>query len=323
MLTKFNSFFGVAALLVLFSLQSFAEKITVRGSLAHTVEPGGWIINTDKEKYLLLNARRFESNAWFREGARVEATGETRPDVVTTFMEGVPFEADSLSPIQNTQTVTKPGDGRNLTRVLVTGDAVVKAQPDTAVLNISVVTQDKRAVAAQEENAARSDAVIRALKAAAGAGAEVKTSGYVVEPQRIYKEAQPPTIIGYEARNSVIVTLKDLTKVGAVIDAASAAGANNIESVTFTLRNTEAAKTQALTNAIRVAKAKAQAVAEALGGRVARISQVQEQGFIRPPQPLDEFGAQTRMAGKPTPIEVGTLDVNSQVQLVAEIEANN
>jgi uncharacterized protein len=323
MLTKFNSFFGVAALLVLFSLQSFAEKVTVRGALAHTVEPGGWVINTDKEKYLLLNARSFERNDWFKEGARVEAKGETRPDVVTTFMEGVPFEADSLSPIQNAQTVATPGDGRNLTRVLVTGEAVVKAQPDTAILIISVVTQDKRAVSAQEENAVRSDAVIRALKAAAGTRAEIKTSGYVLEPQRIYKEAQPPTITGYEARNSVIVTLKDLTKVGAVIDAASAAGANNIENVTFTLRNTEAAKTQALTDAIRVAKAKAQAVAAALGGRVARISQVQEQGFVRPPQPFDEFAVQTRMAGKPTPIEVGALDVNSQVQLVAEIEANN
>ncbi len=69
---------------------------------------------------------------------------------------------------------------------------------------------------------------MRALKAAAGAGAEVKTSGYSLQPQRVYKENQPPTITGYEARNTVTVTMSDLTKVGTVIDAAAQAGSNDV-----------------------------------------------------------------------------------------------
>src|SRR5258705_2795413 len=134
-------------------------------------------------------------------------------------------------------TVT-PGnqDNRRVTRVLVGGDSIVQAQPDTAVLIISVVTQGKRAIDAQQENANKSDVVVRALNAAAGAGAEVKTSGYNLQPQRVYKEGHPPTIIGYEARNSVTVTMGDLTKVGTAIDAAGLAGANGLFRIPFSHR---------------------------------------------------------------------------------------
>ncbi len=83
---------------------------------------------------------------------------------------------------------------RRVSRVLVTGNAVVQAQPDTAILQISVVTQSRRALDAQQDNANKTDAVVRALRATAGAGAENKTSGYNLQPQRVYKEKQTRTI---------------------------------------------------------------------------------------------------------------------------------
>lgn len=216
------------------------------------------------------------------------------------------------------------GNGKRPMRVIVTGDSVVQAQPDTAILSISVVTQSRRALDAQADNANKSDAVIRAVKAAAGAGAEIKTGGYSLQPQRVYKENQPPTIVGYEARNAVTVTLADLTKVGAVIDAASQAGANNVDGIAFTLRKDRAARTQALTEATREAVAKAQAIAQALGARVVRVVEVQEGGgYVRPLNQIAEVSdgimARARVSA-PTPVEVGTLDIRSQVQLIAEIE---
>lgn len=221
-------------------------------------------------------------------------------------------------------TVT-PGsqDNRRVTRVLVGGDSIVQAQPDTAVLIISVVTQGKRAIDAQQENANKSDAVVRALKAAAGAGAEVKTSGYNLQPQRVYKEGQPPTIIGYEARNSVTVTMGDLTKVGTAIDAAGLAGANDVSGISFTLRQDRPARDQALKEATREAVSKAQVIAQALGGRVIRIAEVQEEGLQRPPQPIYQTESlMMKNAAMSTPIEVGSLDITSRVQLVAEVETN-
>lgn len=300
-----------------------AEEITVRGKLQKTVEAGGWLIVNKDNKYLILNARGFQSNAWFKESTNVEAVGEVK-EVMTTFMEGTPFEVKSMKPTD--QAVATPGrdDNRRVTRVMVAGDSIVQAQPDTAILTISVVTQNRRAIDAQQENATKTDAVVRALKAAAGAGAEVKTSGYSVQPQRVYKEGQPPTITGYEARNSVTVTMSELNKLGSVIDAAAQAGSNDVAGIAFTLRQDRPARDRALGEATREALSKAQVIAQALGGRVVRIVEVQEEGFQqRPPVPL--YQAEAVMMKRDTvatPIEVGSLDISSRVQVIAEVESN-
>jgi uncharacterized protein YggE len=320
MKTKLITILGALALLTLLTTQVFAKEMTVQGRLQKTVEPGGWVIAAGNQKYLILNSQRFLTEKWFAEGNEVESSGETKTDVMTTYMEGIPFEVRTMHPL------AQGGSGANqsvlisLTKVSVTGDSIIQAQPDTAILTVSVVTQGRNALEAQQENANRSDAVVKALKSAAGAGAEVKTSGYNLQPIRAYKEGQPPTITGYEARNSVTVTMSDLTRVGTVIDATSQAGSNDIAGISFTLRKDRPARDQALAEATREALSKAQVIATALGGRLVRIVEVQEEG-VQQPRPVyaDQFQMKT-MSAAPTPIEVGTLDITSRVQLVAEIE---
>jgi len=310
------------ALSAFLAVSTFAKEITVRGKLKKTVESGGWVVVTDKQKYLILNSQSFSKEPWFTEGTEVEATGEVKTGVMTIYMEGTPFEARSMRPFEQSGSDTSGAASRGLTRVMVTGDSIVQAQPDTAILVISVVTQGKRALEAQQENASRSDAVVRALKSAAGAGAEVKTSGYSIQPQRVYKENQPPTITGYEARNSVTVTMSDLTKVGDVIDAAAQAGANDIGSISFTLRKDRPARDQALSEATRGAVAKAQVIAQALGGKLVRVIEVQGEGYARPRPVQVEAGDFRMMKAATTPIEVGSLDITAHVQLAAEIETD-
>src|SRR5829696_2675694 len=304
-----------------------AKEITIRGKLQKTVEAGGWLIVNNDTKHLILNPKNFQSNDWFKEGTNVEATGEVK-EVMTTFMEGTPFEVKSMKPIDQpadkvpNQAVATPArdDNKRVTRVMIVGDSIVQAQPDTAILTISVVTQNRSAITAQQENAAKSDEVVRVLKTVAGAGAEVKTSGYSLQPQRVYKEGQPPTISGYEARNTVTVTMSDLTKVGSVIDGAAQAGSNDVSGIAFTLRQDRPARDRALGEATREAMSKAQVIAQALGGRVVRIVEVQEEGFQqRPPVPI--YQTETFMAKRAdvaTPIEIGSLDITSRVQLIAE-----
>ncbi len=318
---RLKTILGAVALVALLASQAFAKEMTVRGRLQRTVEPGGWVIVVGgSQKYLILNARNFQNEKWFAETNEVEAVGETKPDMVTTYMEGTPFEARSIQPVGQGTAAAGQTDLRGLTKVLVTGDSIVSAQPDTAILTVSVVTQAVRALDAQQDNANKSDAVVRALKAAAGAGAEVKTSGYTLQPQRVYKEGQPPTITGYEARNSVTVTMSDLTRVGTVIDATAQAGANDVMGISFTLRKDRPARDQALADATREAVSKAQVIATALGGRLARIVEVQEEGVDRPRPIYAQQMQMTKTMSAPTPIEVGTLDITSRVQLVAEIE---
>ena len=313
----------VLALTLATQALAVSKEITVRGRLRPTVEAGGWVIVSGEQKYLLLNANKFKNESWFREGAEVEAVGETK-NVATIYMEGTPVEARTLRYVGGDSSGgVGPAEGaRGLTRVTVSGESVVQAQPDTAVLSVAVVTQNASASEAQAENASRTDAVVRAVKAAAGAGAEVKTSGYSLQPQYSYKPNDAPLITGYQARNSVVVTMSELTKVGAVIDAAARAGANTIDYLNFTLRRDRPARQQALAEATRDAAEKARTVAEALGGRLVRVVEVQESGTYRPPVPVTVTRDIRTMAseGAQTPVEVGSLDVRAQVVLVAEIE---
>jgi uncharacterized protein YggE len=316
------------------------KELTVVGRLTPTVEAGGWLVVADYGKYLLTNANEFRRQPWFREGASVEATGRVRDDVMSIHMEGVPFQARTMraragsrgggsqsnasqNAGQNTGGQAVAGAGaRASVRVVVTGEAFVQAQPDTAVLTLAVVTQNASASEAQGENASKTDAVVRAVRAAAGAGAEVKTSGYSLQPQYAYKEGAPPSITSYIARNGVTVTMGELGRVGAVIDAASRAGANSVDGLSFTLRRDEQARQRALSDATREALAKARTIAQTLGGSVVRVVEVQEAGAFRPPIPAytAEFGRSAGTAQTATPVEPGSLEIRAQVQLVAEVE---
>ncbi|HEU4597213.1 MAG TPA: SIMPL domain-containing protein [Pyrinomonadaceae bacterium] len=310
---------------------SASEVLTVQGRLGRTVEAGGWLIKTSGPKYLILNPEKFRDETWFREDTEVEATGETKSGVISIYQEGTPFEVRTMRQLRGSRVsgggpaaAVVPGGALQLTRVSVTGEALVTSSPDTAILSLAVVTQNASASEAQAENASRTDAVVRAVRAAAGAGAEVKTGGYSLQPQYAYKEGAAPTITSYIARNSVVVTTSDLTKVGPVIDGASRAGANSVDGLSFTLRRDAEVRAQALVGATRAALDKARVIAEALGGRLVRVVEVQEAGAVRPPIPLqyDRMESlKTMQASAPTtPIEPGTLDTRAQVQLVAEIE---
>ena len=218
-------------------------------------------------------------------------------------------------------------DTSRVTRVAVAGETNMKAQPDAAVVVLSVITQGTQAFNAQQDNARKSDAVIHALQESAGANPEIKTSDYSLRPQYDERYNKLPKIIGYEARNSVMVTMGDLSRVGAVIDAASRAGANSVESVSFILRDNSPARGQALAEASRQAMSKAQSIAQSMGGRVVRVVEEQEAGVNAMPEarPIsgayEDITAKRIMVANATPVQSGTLNVTSRVQLVVEIEA--
>src|SRR3989442_7284535 len=203
-----------------------------------------------------------------------------------------------------------------VTRVAVAGETNMKAEPDAAVVVLSVITQGTQAFNAQQENARKSDAVIHALQESAGANPEIKTSDYSLRPQYDQRYNKLPKIIGYEARNSVMVTMGDLSKVGAVIDAASRAGANSVEAVSFILRDNSPARGQALAEASRQAMSKAQSIAQSMGGRVVRVVEEQEAGLANAmpvARPIsgayEDISANRMMVTKATPLQAGALNV--------------
>ena len=217
-----------------------------------------------------------------------------------------------------------------LTRITVVGDAQTKIAPDTAVIAFSVVTQNSQALTAQQENARKSEAVKTAVEAiAASAKPEIKTSDYSLNPEEDYSSDKMPKIIGYAVKNTVIVSINDLTQVGAVVDAATKAGANSIEGIQFVLRENSPAQGDALALATRQAMTKAEAIAQSLNGKIVRVVESIECGAPVIPE-RDNYGSSNSMMmnvspAKPvynTPVQAGSLHIRSQVVLVVEIEVN-
>ncbi len=215
-------------------------------------------------------------------------------------------------------------------RITVIGDAKTKVAPDTALLSFSVVTQAAEAVTAQQENAKKSEAVKKAVEAVTqNVKTEFKTDDYNLSPEQDYS-GKLPKIAGYEVRNSVVVSVADLTKTGAIIDAATKAEANSVDGIRFILSETSPAQGDALAAATAQALVKAEAIAKSLNGRIVRVVESREGGApILPSSSGDESKMMSNAASTVgnrlsyrTPVEGGSLDFRSQVVLVVEIDVS-
>jgi uncharacterized protein YggE len=201
-----------------------------------------------------------------------------------------------------------------------TGEALVTARPDQAEIDIGVLTQAANAKDAADQNAVKLDAVIAALRKVLGQGADIKTISYSLSPNYIYpREGGQPRVSGYTATNIVQVKINDLKQVGAVIDTATQAGANNIHSLQFTLKNDEDVRAQALREAAGKAKAKTEAIAAALGLKITRVLFAEESGPVVRPVYARMEAMQAR-ADAPTPVEPGTIEVRATVTLTVEVQ---
>jgi len=210
-----------------------------------------------------------------------------------------------------------------LSSIRVTGDARVSARPDRVQIDLGVQTVEVQSQAAAAGNARALDAVLAAVRSAAGPTGQLRTVSYSLSPNYQYHpNGGEPTITGYTAVNVVEVTLDDLGRMGDVIDAATRAGANRVQGIQFTLRDQDAVRAEALRQAAQRARAEAEVLAGALNLKILRVLTVEETS----PQivPVRMFKAAARaMAGgaaeAPTPVESGTLDVSAQVVLLVEV----
>ena len=206
--------------------------------------------------------------------------------------------------------------------IRASGEATVRAKPDRAQISIGVVTQAPTAQAASAQNATQTAAVLDAVKRALGANGEIKTSGYSISPQYQYTNGRPPKITGYQANNSVLATVNDLSLTGKVIDAASDAGANNITGISFSLRDDNAIRAQALAEAALKARSAAEAIAKALNVRITRVLEADttEAPVVRPMNKAFAMMAEGAAPRAPTPIEPGDLDVRASVTVTFEVQ---
>lgn len=210
--------------------------------------------------------------------------------------------------------VTAAAQGTSLT-VAATGEA--SRSPDFATVSAGVVTQAAAADVAMRDNASRMSAVLAALKAAGIAERDIQTSRVGLEPQYRYEQNKAPEILGYQATNTVTVKLHDLSRLGRVLDALIAQGANQINGPSFGIEHPESAYADARRTAVRNALAQAQTYADALGVKLRKIVSISEGGGGHMPQPM--YRAMAAPAADATPIATGETSVSVGITMVVEL----
>jgi len=214
-------------------------------------------------------------------------------------------------------------DGDETVRTIsVNGTGRVKAAPDVADVSLGVTKQGEDAQSAADEAATTMDAVIKALLDLGIAEADIQTTSLNLNP--IYDwEENPPEIEGWEASNQVRVTVRDIDAVGDVVDTAVAAGATNVNGISFRIEDPTAAEATARDAAVADARAKADQLAAAAGVTIIGVMSISESGGQQP-QPIylerQEAAFDMAASAAPTPVLPGEVELSVNVFIQYEIE---
>ncbi|MGZ4125368.1 MAG: SIMPL domain-containing protein [Actinomycetota bacterium] len=208
--------------------------------------------------------------------------------------------------------------GKPVHTITVSSTATVKASPDEAVIGLGVHSEAAGSADAFAQNAKDMQSVLDALKAAGIDEKDIQTTNVSLQ-QRVTNRGTPNEQQMFVAANSIQVTIHDLSSVGSVIDAAVGAGADSVNDIRFQLSNHDAVRTDALTQAVAGARAKADALAHAADATVVRVVTIDEQNY-RPPVYDAPFAGSAALGAVPTPVvPPSSLDVTETISVVWEI----
>lgn len=194
--------------------------------------------------------------------------------------------------------------------VTVSGAATIKAAPDEAVVSLGVQTQANTAQGALSQNASKMTAVLAVLLDQGIQNGDVATSYVSIYPTYGQNGME---ITGYQAVNQVDVTVRDMSKVGTVIDAAVGAGANLSNGITFKLSDESHGVNQALAAAVADARSKAETLAGAGDAQLGEVMSIQETSASAPPPIYYGRDFAVGAAETSTPVQPPTLETQVSV----------
>jgi uncharacterized protein YggE len=212
-------------------------------------------------------------------------------------------------------------------RIVVTGEAEVRAAPDRARFDVGVTTRGREAEAVLDANAERAEALLDALRGAGIALESLSTRGVRLNPvwsprPRDADDDWTPSIAGYSATNRVEVETKDLARVGELLAVAATAGANDLAGVHFDLEDDADARERAIEEATADALREADVLARAAGvsrGGVIELRLDHARTDLPRPAAMAMDGRAESMAMRAVPVEPGEITVRASVTLVVGI----
>jgi uncharacterized protein len=201
--------------------------------------------------------------------------------------------------------------------IVASGESTVSAKPDYAMIVIGVQSNSKNAQAALADNSKATANLIEALKGAGIEAKDIQTSDFSIWPQTSNvgrTGGEPTTIVGYSVSNHVRTTIRDVTRLGDVLDKAVAAGANSVNGIHFGIANSSVLLDQARKAAFADAKRKAELYAGEAGVKLVGIASLEETGVGPAP-----FAVSAGLERANAPIEAGESKLSIGVRVRFEI----
>jgi uncharacterized protein len=203
--------------------------------------------------------------------------------------------------------------------VMVAGHGSVEASPDTGHVSTGVVSEAATAREALTANNTAMRKVIDGLKAAGVAAADIQTQQFQIQPRyKNYKDRGSQQIEAYVVRNRIQVKVRDLARLGEILDQAVTLGANEGSGISFSVSDAERRKDEARRKAVENATHRARLLAEASGARLGPVLTITEEVF-NPPQPRPMVMRSTSAADS-VPIESGSETLSVRVEMSFALE---
>jgi uncharacterized protein YggE len=196
-------------------------------------------------------------------------------------------------------------------RIVVTGEGHTEIAPDIALLNLSVMREATTAREALTANTAAMQKVLDAMQKLGIAKRDLQTSNFDIQPRYSYPQNPAagghtqPQLVGYTVRNALAVRVRDISKVGEVLDTSVTLGVNEGGSITFTNDDPSAAIAQARVKAVQDAMARANTLAEAANVKLGQVLEISEQNFAPQPMPVARMKMELASADAAVPIAAG------------------
>jgi hypothetical protein len=201
---------------------------------------------------------------------------------------------------------SQPHDGGT---IVVPGSGRVSVVPDVADLRLGVAVARPKVDAARSEAASVMDSILSAVDGAGVYRRDVRTTLLSIQPRYDYRDGRPPTLTGYELANVVEITIRDLARLGDVVDAALAAGATSMDGLMFRLADPASAEREARRLAMADARSRAEVLAAESGLQIDGVSDIVEGGSARPPMPFPKAERMMVAGDAATPVEAGAFEI--------------
>ena len=196
--------------------------------------------------------------------------------------------------------------------IVVGGTGRVAVEPDVADLQLGVSIARPTVDAARADAAVAMTSILAAVRSAGVADPDIRTTLVSVQPRYDYRDGKPPVLTGYDLSNSVQVTVRDLTRLGDVIDGSLQAGATSMDSLSFRRDDPSEAERAARLAAVAEARSRADVLAEAAGVTIVGVSDIVEGGGPGPGYPQPK-AARMMLADSATPVQAGTTQISVSV----------